>query len=207
MNKGAERPPVSGAPSSEDAQSSSRALFEQTGNPVYIWREILVCLSPPDRQSRRPLPDYCLDYLASCADGISRLAELRDPRTLEPRRAGETTAAYEARIAAWRQGARITPSDAADLVPFVFGLAIKGRRRVGAPVRARNRLEDASHNVQQVLDATLVRMLRRPAGSRDAAITAIMKARSVERRQANNRVKEGRTLLGTILNGTPKPER
>ena len=52
-------------------ESHARELFEQTGNPVFVWYELYYLLSKP----RRPLPDWVLDYLEACTDRMFGVAE------------------------------------------------------------------------------------------------------------------------------------
>lgn len=44
-------------------------LYEQTGNPLYVWEAIARCLN-----ADQPIPDWCIPYLRDTAIRLSQLA-------------------------------------------------------------------------------------------------------------------------------------
>jgi hypothetical protein len=82
----------------EELLARLRARYEDTENPLAVWRAVLVCLG-----EERPLPDWARQHLLAVATDLCRLAELDEEpgmiatrETLRGTRARRVTAVLDA---------------------------------------------------------------------------------------------------------------
>lgn len=81
-----------------------RHCFEATGNVLYAWVAIRVCLASARGGPRLPLPAWVLDYLARGAEDISDLGRFIDPRRRPRQIEGESDHEFFLRESAWYFG-------------------------------------------------------------------------------------------------------
>jgi hypothetical protein len=82
----------------------SENWWKKTGNPLHVWRVVSICLNadPP-----RPIPDWCIPYLAGTARNIDVLTRGHDFRDDHP---------------------AVSPNQAHSLVAQAMGLSRQGQK-------------------------------------------------------------------------------
>lgn len=92
-----------------------------TGNPLYAWDAIRLCLN----QRRMALPPWLLRFLLEAAKNLIALAEGHDPTTFPERQEGEVADAYMGRFLEWK-GKEVPPDKAIGILARALGLSRRG---------------------------------------------------------------------------------
>lgn len=154
----------------ETALANLKGQYDQTKNPVYVWRAIAVCGGDLTGEPS-PYPAWCVEYLTRTSQNITWLAQRRDSRTKDPSHVDR------GRVAA------ISFAEALKRLPNALGLSKKGWNAFGAafadetarvlaveahPIRAEAVLKRLSTSTKAVSERQVRRNLAR--GKRHAAL-------------------------------------